>query len=355
MVEAVERVSRRTVRRTVVTLLVAVPLALGAAAPAQGFEIAVQDDPTFLYGSRYDRELAFEQAKALGARVVRVNMIWADWRRLGPEPWDSVVDRAGDWGLRVHLTLLGNPRFYHGGNRRITYWKPSAGRVGVWAGEVANHFYGRVRRYSIWNEPNIDMFLGPQRDAPRLYRNLYRAAYRAIKANDPGVQVLIGELFSGYRRPPRGLAPMAFLNATSRNLRTDGLAYHPFQFTTAPNRRSTSYLGLADISTIQRSLTRLRRRRQLRTPGGGTPPIYFTEFGYQIRGSFAIRPETRRASWTVDAFRIAKRAGVRSMAYFHLVRSFAPAGWDSGLVNTNGSVTPSYHALFKARRSLVGY
>jgi hypothetical protein len=355
VVVADERVSRRTLRRTGLALATALSLVLVAAAPARAFEIAVQDDPTFLYGSRYDRELAFAQAKTLGARVVRVNMIWADWKRLGPEPWDSVVDRAGDWGMRVHLTLLGNPRFYYGGNRRLTYWKPSAGRMGAWAAEVADHFYGRVRRYSIWNEPNIDMFLGPQRDAPRLYRNLYKAAYRAIKVTDPGAQVLIGELFSGYRRPPRGHAPMSFLNATSRNLRADGLAYHPFQFTTPPNRRSTSYLGLADIPTIQRSLSRLRGRRQLRTPRGRTLPIYFTEFGYQIQGSFAIRPESRRASWTVDAFRIAKRRGVRSMAYFHLVRSFALGGWDSGIVNTNGSVTPSYAALRRARRSLVGF
>jgi len=58
---------------------------------------------------------------------------------------------------------------------------------------AAEHFRGKVDRYSIWNEPNYVGWLSPLSQAPRLYRALYISGYRAIKKADPSAQVLIGE------------------------------------------------------------------------------------------------------------------------------------------------------------------
>ena len=50
---------------------------------------------------------------------------------------------------------------------------------------MANSFNGRVRHYSVWNEPNIGKWGGgaiPSAD----YGALYRACYAAIKAEMKG-------------------------------------------------------------------------------------------------------------------------------------------------------------------------
>jgi hypothetical protein len=347
---------RSRLRFALALACVAASLASGAAAqPAGAFEIAVQDDSTFLYGNGYPREKAFGQARRMGASVLRVNIIWGDLARLGWVPYDSVVDRARSWGLNVQLTLMGTPKFYdRRASRQLSWNNPSAARTGSFAAGVANHFRGRVTRYSVWNEPNLSYFLGPQAKAPGLYRNLYRAAYAAIKSVDPPAQVLYGELYSGNIRGKGGTAPLTFLSRATGGLRADGFAYHPFQFNFGPFQTNRRYVALSSVSRLRSNLRSLARRGRLRTPGGGALPIYFTEFGYQVKGSWVLKPERKRANWTVAAFQLAKRSGVRSMLYYHLVRSYSRR-WDTGIITSGGSLMAPFTALVRARRGLVGF
>src|SRR5689334_12869130 len=132
-------------------LAVAFTTVAAAAKPAHAFEIAVQDDHTFLARTSYSREHLLDQARAIGATVLRVNVIYADWVRLGSAPYDSLVDLARSKGFRLHFTLLGTPRYF---DARAPRWigskYPSPVRFATWVSEVASHFKGRVRRYSIW-------------------------------------------------------------------------------------------------------------------------------------------------------------------------------------------------------------
>jgi hypothetical protein len=345
-------------RRLAIAALACTAAVLGSGAVAQSasaFEIAVQDDSTFLYGNGYPRDEAFAQARDIGATVLRVNVIWADWVRFGAERYDSLVDQAAGWGMKVHFTLMGTPKFYdRAASRRVSWSNPSAGRTAVFARDVSRHFKGRVARYSIWNEPNLSYFLEPQSRAPRLYRNLYRAAYQAIKAADPAAQVLYGELYSGNLNGKGGTAPLTFLSKATGGLRADGFAYHPFQFNLGPYQLSKRYVALSSVSRLRSALRSQARRGRLRTPSGGTLPIYFTEFGYQVKGSWVLKPESKRANWTVAAFQLAKRSGVRSMLYYHLVRSYSRR-WDTGIVTSGGSEMAPFSALVRARRGLVGF
>ncbi len=349
------RDARRRSGIVVALVIVALTTLVAAPRPAHAFEIAVQDDHTFLARTSYSREHALDQARAIGATTLRVNVIYADWVRLGTGPYDSLVDLARSKGFRLHFTLLGTPRYFDArAPRWIGHKYPSPIRFASWVSEVAAHFKGRVRRYSIWNEPDLVYYLEPQRKAPSMYANLFKAGYRTIKGIDPGAQVLWGELFSGNLRNPGGTAPMKFLWAATRNgARADGFAYHPFQYNLAPEQKSKRYVGISSISTIKANLRDLARRGRLRTPSGRPLPIYFTEFGYQILGSTPVRSEARRASWTVSAFRIAKRAGVRSMLLYHLVRTYTRR-WDSGVITLGGTPLLTYRALLGARRALVG-
>ena len=351
----VHRRGRAAWRRRGLVVAVALAALAATAGPARAFEIGVQDDRTLLAGTSYSRAHALDQARAIGATALRVNVIYADWVRMGTGPYDSLVDLARSKGLRVQFTLMGTPRYF---DRRAPRWipsrYPSPVRFATWVSEVASHFKGRVRRYSIWNEPNLVYYLEPQSKAPSMYANLYKAGYSAIKRVDRGAQVLFGELFSGNLHKPGGTPPMSFLWAATRHgARADGLAYHPFQYNLAPTRRSKRIVGIASISTIKSNLRDLAHSHRLRTPSGRALPIYFTEFGYQVLGSYPVRSEARRASWTVAAFRIAKRAGVRSMVLYHLVRTYARR-WDSGVITIGGTPLLTYRALVGARRALVG-
>ena len=342
-------------RRSAVLLVLILVALAGTAKAAGAFEIAVQDDRTFLAGTGYDRTRALNQARAIGAKTLRVNVIYADWIRHGVGAYDSLVDLARSKGFRIQFTLMGTPRYF---DRRAPRWLgnryPSPIRFASWVGEVARHFEGRVRRYSIWNEPNLVYYIEPQSKAPSIYANLYKAGYRTIKNIDPGAQVLFGELFSGNVRRPGGTPPMSFLWAATRHgARADGLAYHPFQYNLAPDKHSKRYVGIADMSTIKANLRDLARSHRLRTPSGRALPIYFTEFGYQVIGTYAVRSEARRASWTVQAFRMAKRGGARSMLYYHLVRTYVRK-WDSGILTRTGAPMLTYRVLLSARRALVG-
>src|SRR4051794_3523120 len=148
--------------RRLPAFLTAVLATLVVAAPARAFEVAIQDDAVFVHHAWYDSNKAYDQAQALGVTAIRINIIWSQYHRYGFPMYDQAVNTAVAHGLAPQITIMGTPRYDHG-NRRISYYKPNAGRFGHWAATIANHFKGRVHRYSLWNEPNLAQFLSPHR------------------------------------------------------------------------------------------------------------------------------------------------------------------------------------------------
>ena len=80
-------------------------------------------------------------------------------------------------------------------------------KFGQFAQLAAEHFAGRVDRYSVWNEPNWKSWLNPP--SGHLYRSLYLKAYAAVRKADPDAKILIGET-SPYARKGLSVAPLAF-------------------------------------------------------------------------------------------------------------------------------------------------
>lgn len=88
-----------------------------------------------------------------------------------------------------------------------------------------------IRRWQIWNEPNFHYFTTPA--SPARYARLLRASSLAIKAVDPGAEVITGGLFGKPReRPPRAMPAAQFLNRLYRvrgiKRFFDGVALHPY-------------------------------------------------------------------------------------------------------------------------------
>ncbi len=328
-------------------------------------EIGLQDDAVFLYQHYYDRDLALDQARQLGVTRLRVNVLWnraaaaQERQRIAPAqviynwaPCDSIVDAAAARGIKVQMTISGPaPAWANGKHRSRVHdgaYKPGARLFGQFAHDVALHFKGRVDRYSIWNEPNWPGWLAPYKSAPRLYAGLYRAGYAAVKRVDPSAKVLFGELAPQGRRG-KSLAPLAFLRKVTRHahFKADGLAHHPYAFNVSPSSRKGGKddVTMGTLGRLTKLLRGLARSHKLRTPHGGSLPVYLTEFGYFARGPRAL-PVRRRAAYLRKGFQIALHTpSVREMTQYTLVSPPKRSDWDTSLVKGTGAPSTVFKTL----------
>jgi hypothetical protein len=168
----------------------------------------------------------------------------------------------------------------------------------------------KVSIWSVWNEPNLSGWLGPQYasrklpESPRLYRGLYLAAHGALAATGHAAdEILIGELLpfarSGKTYPAR-VSPLLFLRelacvdakyrpyrgraASQRGctgytpLPGTGIAYHPYTLESGPETLTplADDATINDLTRLDRTLSKLSKRLVVRKM-----PIWLTEFGYQ--------------------------------------------------------------------------
>jgi hypothetical protein len=373
--------------------IVALLLALLAAAPASaapGMEVALQDDYVFVYQLHYDRERGLQEAAQLGVTRLRVNVGWAkvvqkpqsrrapttrvyDW-----SAYDGLIADAARYGIKLQMTLTGPAPAWATGDHRVGFRQVSASEYNRFVRDVAAHFKGRVDRYSIWNEANWHTLLVPSAACRKnhwgrgcddklgvLYRELYQAGYKAVKAVDPKAQVLIGEfspLATGSSREPTRFAsaPLAILRAVTCSkpnwkaarkcapLLADGFAQHTYAFTSSPRTAvgTQDDVTIASLSRLTRALDLLARRRALRTPNGRRMELYLTEHGYFRSGTRRL-PEATRARYLTQSFDIAlKNPRVRELLQYMLVSP--PKGLDvfpTQIVDPNGRPTQSFDAL----------
>jgi len=382
-------VSSRSIRALLVTLAVVAALLAAPAASqaARGLELALQDDDTFVIGNdRVPRERAFDLARAIGVTRLRVNLLWkysmprAQYNaRNRPGTinynfslFDSLIDAAAANGIRIHLSLTGPaPRWATGNKSKKQGWyKPNARAFGQFARIAAEHFQGRVDRYSIWNEPNWFTWLGPLRNAPTLYRALYTRGYAAIKAADRRAKVLIGET-APFAQGRRATAPLAFLRKVAcvnnryrrtrrcPTLRADGYAHHPYDFRHAPSYQipGADNVTIGTLRRLTLALDRLSRAGALRKTGGGRMPVYLTEYGYFATGRRAL-PTRKRTRYLQQAYTIALRnSRVKSQLQYLLVApppNSTSAFFNLALLNPRGRKYPQYGALQRWFRSHRG-
>src|SRR3954464_15676713 len=182
-------------RLALATALASLAVPATSAHASTHMEFALQDDAVFVNEYFMPREKALDHAKKLGAKRIRVNVLWArtlvsgakaktppkkgaqyDFTRL-----DALQQAAQARGIKLQLTLSGPAPAWATKDHKVGANQPDARKFAAFARTVAAHFGGRVDRYSIWNEPNLRVWLAPTAKAPTIYRSLYRAGYTAIK------------------------------------------------------------------------------------------------------------------------------------------------------------------------------
>src|SRR4051812_46601499 len=222
----------RPLRLPVLVLLAL--LAFPAAASASSTQAMTFEAPRDLLDPGTQAR-TLEQISAFGVNRVRALVYWRDF---APAPRSKRRPRfaaanpdaypAGAWsrldglfaaaaarGITVQVTLTGPVPKWATKRKRDNVTNPSPREFQAFATAVGRRYGDRVSVWSIWNEPNHPDFLGPQfvkghATSPRLYRKLYLAGQRGLRASGNGGDALLfGE--TAPRGTPREVAPLAFL------------------------------------------------------------------------------------------------------------------------------------------------
>jgi hypothetical protein len=364
------------------TTLIALPAllvaALALAGPAQakrGMAVTIQDDAEFVYGGyagfSFNQGQALDKAAALGVTRIRTNLSWA--KVLGAQaslkhapksphydwgPWDRMIDAAAKRGIRVQITLAGFAPAYATSNHQVGVVNPSPAKFGRFANAAATHFGKRVKVWSIWNEPNIKPQLAPLGRAPKIYRGLYQAGYKAIRKHSKGAQILFGET-NPYGIKGRATDPLTFLRKVTcvnaryhkvrkcKRLVADGYAHHPYDWKHRPTFRypGKNNATIGTLGHLTSALTKLRKAGVLSTRRHRTLPVDLTEFGYYAKGPRKL-PEGKRARYLTKGFSIAyHNPHVRSMLAYLLVVPPVASSFPMGLIKPTGANLRSYTAL----------
>ncbi len=389
-------------------LAVVLSLAIAPSAhAAAGMQIGIADDGV----TQRTPELAptvVPEWKATGMDVARVLVVWSyvapgSDRTVRPTgfnpadpndpqynwgPVDQVVDLLTAQGIEPILNVTGYIPFWGSldPSMRRNRYKPDPAQFAVFAKAVAQRYAGRVKRYIVWNEPNLPDWLQPQNtctkgrctpSAPNQYRSIVRLAAPAIKAGAPGAQVYGPALAPKGQSPTSANAktrPLAFLRALGCVTKTfakdrkssgckgfkpatlDGIAYHPHSTTFAPNRGYTNPddADLADYPRLVKTIDSVQKAGGLINGVSASKKfdIFYDEFGYQTNPPDALlgvslSDQSKWLQWS--AFQAYQQPRVRLLIQYlwrddpvnTRVAADKYAGWQSGLYSFDGNAKPS--------------
>jgi hypothetical protein len=209
---------------------------------------------------------------------------------------DALVAGAKARNVSVMLTLTGPVPKWATKSKKDQLTDPDPGEFGKFATAVGRRYGADVTTWSIWNEPNQPQFLLPQYKrgkpvSPKLYRKLYQAAYKGLRATPENASdtILIAET------SPRGnthvVHPLAFLRGmlcldskyrkskSCGELEADGYAHHAYTTSAGPrfvpSNKDDVTIGV--LSRLTSALDKAAKARAL----PDELPIYLTEFGIQ--------------------------------------------------------------------------
>jgi polysaccharide biosynthesis protein PslG len=318
-------------------------------APLSGVNIGAVYSGASLAG--VDREIAL--ARALHAKVVRVEVPWSELEPLGPnqidprslEVTDRLMNDAAAAGIGVIAMVESSPCWatsapasllrtcVPGGSSKANAWPPTnPASYAAFVAFLAQRYGTHLAAIEVWNEPdqaNQLYFAGPEK--PQRYAAILRAAYPAIKQANPNVPVLAGSLVGA-----NGVFLRALYAAGIKGY-YDGLAVHFYTLT----------------------LASLRSIREVQLANGDTKPLWLDEFGwsscwprYRIQQEQAcVTPKVQAANIT-NVFRSLARTPYIAAEVLYQLRGSVSENF--GVLNANETRKPAFAALSEVLASPFG-
>jgi hypothetical protein len=303
-----------------------------------------------------------------GSNVVRVDVGWASLEPERPGRFaqgyaaktDAFVRAANERGIAVLMMLSGTPcwastapedirrgcsgRWWE---RGVTAYPPrDPADYARAARAVARRWGDRIVALEIWNEPNQRFFWNSD-DPARDYGALLRAAYGAVKAERPGLEVIGGSI---------AYADGAFLRRLYRDGdiagHYDAIAFHPYTNGDLPEARRSP--GTARRYSFRDGTRWIRR--VMRRAGDRRPRLWLTEVGAStcprdLAGPICVS-RRRQARYIEQALRIARGWDDVDAVIVYSLLDAGPDRGDPvngyGLVTADGRPKPAFEAFRRA-------
>jgi hypothetical protein len=358
-------------------------LPAGASAHVHGLQLGFTDFQDFQQGDPSDQVIALQQAKAAGAKLIRVS---TDWDHLAPNAPPNIATSANpdwsgyDWteldanvretaaqGFTPVFVLSEAPKWAEGPNRPSESvapggsWRPNPTAFQALATALAKRYSGkfpdplnpgttlpRIIYWQGWNEPNLSLYLSPQwvrsngrfrLVSPALYRALLNGWYKGIKSVSASNKVVtagtapFGNPPGGVRTPPalfvrelfclRGRTALRHVRCSGSPVHFDILAHHPYPV--GPPRRHSPNPDDVTIADFDRITRPLKVALKDHTVAPRTAkPIWATELSWDSSPPDPDGiPAHLQATYMEGAFSTMWSEGVSGVIWF-LMRDEAP-------------------------------
>jgi hypothetical protein len=326
-------------------------LAPGGAEASSRIQYGIQDDAWLIYGPESPAR-RIQILQQLGVDTVRMSVRWDTIAKSEPADARDPADPAYDWSLydpilqrlrtakiSLLLTLYGTPGWANGGQ--------NPNRVPESATAFANFAYAAakkyswVRRWTIWNEPNLQLFLRP--NSPAVYvAKLLNPAYRALKDANPGNLVAGG--VTSPRKTPSGMSPIAWIrgmHAAHARLDAYGQNPYPVRPRESPLTGGCWHCAEFTMATLPKLIAEVKRNFGSRTR------IWLTEYGYNSKppSQWLGVSNALQARYVGQASLRAYLARNVDVLIHFLVRDEPNAKkWTSGVLTSRGKIKPSFSA-----------
>jgi hypothetical protein len=354
--------SRRALTCLAATAAVAVPAATGSAA-----QLGLQDDRLGVTPAA-DVPARVGLLASTGTRLTRVDLFWSRVAPTRPADARNPADPAYDWsqadavfaqlaarGITPIVAVYGTPGWAARGGRVTAFPNPVApARAADYAdfmAAAAARYRGTyvpagaaaplpaVTLWEIWNEPNLSVFLTPQRAggrpaSPGIYIGLVRAAHPAIKAANPAARVLVGSTGPTDTTGAASVGTTAWLEALRRaRPPMDAYSQHIYP-KAAPTQRTKAVPAWATLPALLAKVNRIRRGM----------PVYITEAGYTTGTTRYRKVKVTRAQQAaylrqVVNLPVTRRPQVKAIIWFNLQDN---VNWPGGLLDVAGNRKPAW-------------
>jgi hypothetical protein len=390
-----------SLRRAGGALAVAAAGVLLAAGPAHASNnqlSMIEDEHQMLELGPAAQAAALDDAVALGADVVRADVIWTRYAPspnskkkpkgfVGKDPnaypalapVDGLVAAAQARGLQVLLTATGPiPAWASrcGGSVATRHTcRPDPQLFGQFVRALGKR-YPTVKMWSIWNEPNLRSWLSPQYSgttlqSPAIYRSLAASGIAGLRGTGHRRDtILLGETAPiGQQPSSRANAnPEPFIRAVLclksnggrltgaaaaaqkcggfKKLNVTGYAHHPY--TRGGSRAPNSGVNAGEITAG--SVSRLTKILDQAGRAGRIPrklPVFYTENGWQTNPpdqTFGVLPDQQARYMNQSDYMAYGNSRIKTVAQYKIIDDASEGSFQSGVRFLDGRPKPSYAA-----------
>lgn len=372
------------------------------AADAESRQLSViEDSARILSSNPAFQDAALDEMRDLDADIVKIPL---SWRNVAPrptsrsKPGSDLADPdsypAGAWaiadravlgaslrGLKVWIMLTAPaPRWAVAREDKAApgTTQPDPEDYAEFAAAAGSHF-ASVKYWSIWNEPNLSLFLRPQfKNGMAVsaihYRKLYRAGQAALSSvGHAGDTILFGEILPRAPLPRRanGTVPpliwlreffclddelKPFSGAEARrhgcngfkSIKTSGFAYHPYTTPDGPLWKdprpdSAMIQHLGRVYKVLDAASRARRVNSRRLK------VFSSEFGFQSNPpDRAMIPIGLIPLYlNVSEYMSFKDRRMATYSQYLLIDDVAAEAFQSGLRFSDGSPKPGVYDAYR--------